>query len=87
MIHKKPEPLPEIGPKRPQCPVCGEVSYSKEGIHPQCAQAQADSERMKNLKTGTAKPVVRKSWHKQCPRCRESIHIRKKTCECGHQFG
>ena len=36
--------------KREPCPVCGEISYSLEGIHPQCAQRQADQTRMNHLK-------------------------------------
>ena len=51
MMNKKPEPLyfrPHPGRKR--CPVCGSVSYSTSGIHPQCAVRQADVERMNEIK-------------------------------------
>jgi hypothetical protein len=29
--------------ERPKCPVCGKVSYSAAGIHPQCASHRADA--------------------------------------------
>jgi len=29
--------------ERPKCPVCGKISYSREGIHPQCAVHRADA--------------------------------------------
>ena len=31
------------------CPVCGKRSYSRGGIHPQCAMIQADMSRKLNL--------------------------------------
>lgn len=49
MSQKKPPPMyPK--PQDKYCPVCGEVSYSREGIHPQCAQTQADQQRMSRQK-------------------------------------
>ncbi|MDX1945355.1 MAG: hypothetical protein SFU86_08100 [Pirellulaceae bacterium] len=34
---------PEIAAhKPPACPVCGKASYSRDGIHPQCAVLRAD---------------------------------------------
>jgi len=36
-------------PNRKTCPVCGQSSYSPEGIHPQCAVAQADAPRKAQL--------------------------------------
>ena len=46
---KKPKPL---NPEPPQkiCPVCGERSYSRAGIHPQCAALQADAKRVREAK-------------------------------------
>jgi hypothetical protein len=41
----KPEPLFAVRPTK-ICPMCGRPSYSREGIHPQCAVAQADSTRV-----------------------------------------
>ena len=37
------KPVP-IFPLLPQklCPICGVASYSRDGIHPQCALLQAD---------------------------------------------
>ena len=41
MSNRKPSPL--IPPQnRKQCPVCGEASFSADGIHPQCAKRQAE---------------------------------------------
>lgn len=37
-------------PPRNICPVCGEPSYSREGIHPQCSAAQADANRVREAK-------------------------------------
>ena len=89
-------PLPLQSPaQRQRCPVCGEPSYSRAGIHPQCAQRQADAKRMARTRTRTkprrpaaktASPAALKAWHKLCPRCRTQIHIRKTRCSCGHDF-
>lgn len=50
MTAKKPSPLgARAVPKR--CPVCGASSYSRGGIHPQCAARQLDRERMQVIKT------------------------------------
>jgi hypothetical protein len=44
MSEKKPQPL--IPARiRNRCPVCGEVSYSRSGIHPQCSVRKADEKR------------------------------------------
>jgi hypothetical protein len=44
MSEKKPTPFVfERGSK--SCPVCGKRSYSREGVHPQCAVTQADAPR------------------------------------------
>ncbi len=50
MHHKKPVPLLLVdAPPRRLCPVCGAVSYSREGIHPQCAERRADAPRMERI--------------------------------------
>jgi hypothetical protein len=49
MDHKKPTPLYDKSPARRVCPICGERSYSREGIHPQCAVKQADAPRQIQL--------------------------------------
>jgi hypothetical protein len=42
MSDKKPIPLLPESNGHP-CPVCGKKSYSRAGIHPQCAVKQADA--------------------------------------------
>ena len=76
------------------CPVCGTRSYSRGGIHPQCAQQRADAKRMERVKakrkTETREPatpsLVVRSWHKLCPRCKAELHVRKLSCACGYEF-
>jgi hypothetical protein len=78
------------------CPVCGSPSYSPGGIHPQCAMQQADAPRKKRLKEQEKLGVKRKSrgkgrgtcaWNKKkCPKCGVETHVRKRLCDCGHDF-
>ncbi len=72
------------------CPVCGQSSYSKDGIHPQCSVQLADEKRAKELLGAKKKPAdsntPRKSWNKQCPKCKNQLHVRRKQCDCGHKF-
>jgi hypothetical protein len=93
MSEKRPQPLIPIQ-VRDRCPVCGEVSYSRAGIHPQCSVRQADEKR-KNLiqrekqlakeqKTATSSGVL--TWQKRCPKCNAVQHVRKTVCGCGHYF-
>ena len=93
MSHKKPEPI--IPGRQPNiCPVCGKASYSAAGIHPQCAAKQADDKRSKVLKEDRAEVKAKKPatsgkvsrWQKSCPKCKTSLHVRKKECDCGHTF-
>lgn len=49
MSIRKPTPLFELKQVR-RCPVCGEASFSRAGIHPQCAQRRADAKRMKRVR-------------------------------------
>ena len=96
MHNKKPIPLPSGATKpRPVCVVCGSVSYSPGGIHPQCAEEQADAPRLARLKKAqkTAKPKGKVAnpnalspWHKRCPKCHAELHVRKLTCDCGYRF-
>lgn len=55
MQVKKPIPqtTQEIKPRN-LCPVCGKVSYSRGGIHPQCSQSREDAPRLKALKAAKA---------------------------------
>lgn len=97
MSCKKPSPILDV-PERPHCPVCGEVSYSRGGIHPQCAQTQADEKQLKRVKSlnKTKKNKIAgnvwsastgpRAWHKWCPKCKKQVHVRKKACSCGHDF-
>lgn len=49
--NKKPvPPLVQDGKPRRLCPVCGKMSYSRGGVHPQCAHKQADAPRLESLK-------------------------------------
>lgn len=90
MNQKKPAPMHTAIPRK-VCPVCGQASYSVAGIHPQCAEAQADEKRMKKVKAKKAdKPAVLdatpSAWRKPCPKCGTHVHVRKAQCECGHKF-
>jgi hypothetical protein len=38
---------PLVDPQRKRCPVCHHTVYSLAGIHPQCAERQADPPRPK----------------------------------------
>ena len=93
MNGKKPDPL-DSEPPRKICPICGKPSYSREGIHPQCAVADADAKRLKEIKASQqdkpaklAKPTRTPRWKKTCPNCGAQVHVRSKTCACGHAFG
>jgi hypothetical protein len=87
----KPEPL-FSPPARPLCPVCGAATYSRDGIHPQCASKQADAPRAAKLKLlrieEKKKPATPKqrTWEKDCPKCKARVHVRITRCECGHSF-
>ena len=87
--NKKPKPT---GADR-LCPVCGKASYSKDGIHPQCAIVRADAPRQKQLAEDKKKKDAlpkgekpRQSWTKKCTKCSAEVHVRLKVCECGNAF-
>lgn len=74
------------------CPICGKSSYSRDGIHPQCALQRADEPR--NVKNRAAKKKEvkvqtpqQRLWSKKCPGCGIQVHVRLLECSCGHQFG
>jgi len=48
MSEKKPTPIVAEGNNK-KCPVCGQRSYSRDGVHPQCAVVQADAPRKMRL--------------------------------------
>ena len=70
------------GPDRIFCPICGKATYSRGGIHPQCAMEQADQPRVTRLrnarrteaKTEKPKPHV---YKKKCPECNTSSDLRR----------
>ncbi|HUG20503.1 MAG TPA: hypothetical protein VMM56_16060 [Planctomycetaceae bacterium] len=88
MSYKKPQPL--ISAKsHDSCPVCGQISYSVSGVHPQCSVEQADAKRMKHGSKipKKSKPLsAAKPWQRFCPKCKAVQHVRKKICNCGHTF-
>ena len=94
MSHKKTTPI--FGKHNTKiCPVCGKPSYSAGGIHPQCAEKQANAPREQQLKAkkkteAKKKPVAKKlpqTWNqKKCPECGVEVHVRKKKCDCGFDF-
>jgi hypothetical protein len=93
MSEKKPVPI-MAGGNQKMCPVCGKRSYSASGTHPQCAQNQAEAERKKIMaaeksveeKPAKKEPGQKRSWKKRCPKCDAEVHVRKKVCDCGHNF-
>src|SRR6059036_3739338 len=70
------------GPERILCPICSKPTYSRGGIHPQCAMEQADEPRVIQLrnarradvKTEKPSPQVHK---KKCPECDASSDARR----------
>lgn len=94
MPEKKPTRLIPVQ-IRNRCPVCGETSYSRGGVHPQCSVRQADEKHKSRIKQEKelakaeepAIPVNRVSpWQKSCPLCHAVQHVRKTVCGCGHTF-
>lgn len=93
-MSRKPTPLHQ-GPQPKRCPVCGQASYSSQGIHPQCAARQSDSQRVLLSKAAAAEATSQAAvavktdlnpWQTVCPKCRVVVHIRRKVCECGHHL-
>lgn len=94
MRHKKATPV-VFEASNENCPVCGKRTYSRSGIHPQCAVRQADAlsdrrrKEMEKLQTPKPKKSPWKSkglTQKTCPKCNVQRHVRVKQCECGHNF-
>lgn len=87
IINRKPEPLFSSVP-RAVCPVCHKTSYSRSGIHPQCAMVAADqvqAARVQARNMSLPKPArALRRYEKQCPKCKAIQHVRRRTCECGH---
>ena len=94
MSEKKPQPLIPT-PSRSRCPVCGEISYSRAGVHPQCSVRKEDQQRTKRSKREALAAKQEKAvsptsgvsaWQKRCPKCEALQHVRKLVCGCGHVF-
>ena len=92
MNHNNPTPMIQVSGRK-LCPVCGKPSYSRDGIHPQCAVQQADAPRQerlraeKKLQSKAKQESLQRSWIRECPNCRAQIHVRRKVCDCGYIFG
>jgi hypothetical protein len=70
-------------------------TYSRDGIHPQCAERQLDRARMdlvhrEQLAAKEAQkqvnPARLKPFERRCPECFASLRPHKTRCECGHRF-
>ena len=90
MSTLKPIPIFARAPVK-LCPICGEPSYSRDAIHPQCAVQQADEPRnvrlrKKKKEQSQAGKLRQKSWEKKCPKCKAQVHVRRGQCGCGHKF-
>lgn len=94
MSEKKPTPLIPARAQR-HCPVCGKISYSHAGVHPQCSVRLADEKAKSRIKREKLSADVEKkaaavvgiaSWQKCCPKCKTLQHVRKIVCGCGHAF-
>ena len=95
MNTKKPTPV-LVSAASKACPVCGQRSYSRGGIHPQCAVVQADAPRricLAAAKKAAAQekdkaiPAKSGEWGKSCPQCGIELPARRNVCACGHIFG
>lgn len=88
-LVKKPPPLLEAPRSRAVCPVCGKASYSRGGVHPQCAVNKADAIqtalRKANAATAAPKPAPapEQRWTKLCTSCGRRIAARRVQCDCG----
>lgn len=82
LLHRKPEPLLPSR-LRALCPVCGKPSYSRAGVHPQCAMLAADQAHARRTTVSPPQPAPQPHAHR-CPRCQEIQSVRRRTCECGH---
>jgi hypothetical protein len=75
------------------CPICGKASYSRGGIHPQCAMQQADEPRTLRLRAARiaeskikVQQPKKKSRQKKCPKCDIQVDVQREVCHCGFQF-
>ncbi|HYM86041.1 MAG TPA: hypothetical protein VET30_04830 [Pseudoxanthomonas sp.] len=77
-----------IAQSPPLCPVCGKASYSRGGVHPQCAVTRADAvlSKARKAKAAAKSKVARPPWTKRCPHCGRQTAARRYACDCGHRF-
>ena len=94
MSEKKPTPI-VIEPDSRKCPICGKPSYSRGGIHPQCAVTQADSPRKMELAAQKKALAEMKAesdqskldnHDKDCPECKMRVPADREDCQCGYEF-
>jgi hypothetical protein len=88
MSEKKPVIIVSTRP-REVCPVCGKVSYSRSGEHPQCAVARADANTRAARKAAGIEPSKsssRRPWFRLCPKCKVQVPARRAVCNCGYSF-
>ena len=85
MSEKKPA---LVAPRRalPNCPVCGKVSYSVTGMHPQCAVVRADAALRARQKVKKVPAPARSPFTKICPKCSRTVPARRMVCDCGRSF-
>lgn len=97
MSETKPVPLVLVGAPPPRyCPVCRRQTFSRNGIHPQCAEQQAEKRRVEAIKkreteVKTATKAANaldphKQWHRRCPECLRQVSVQLEACGCGYQF-
>jgi ribosomal protein S27AE len=79
-------------PARALCPICGKATYSRGGIHPQCAMQQADAPRVVQIRAAKLaeakidKPKPMAAKKKKCPECDAQLDSRQQACACGFEF-
>jgi hypothetical protein len=96
MSEASPDTLLRVNEGLPRsCPVCKKATYSREGIHPQCAERERDRARMKQLRDNQraakeahkrANPIPLKPFHRHCPSCSADVPPRVAECSCGYRF-
>lgn len=85
MSEKKPAAFPPLR-ERPNCPVCGKVSYSLGGMHPQCAVVRADASLQASRKAKKEVAAPRGGFTKRCRGCGRTVPARRMVCDCGRSF-
>src|SRR6478752_2405084 len=79
------------GPEKILCPICSKPTYSRGGIHPQCAMEQADEPRVTLLRNARRADVKRvrpipQVHKKRCPECDSYSDAQREVCWCGFRF-